>query len=79
MIISGKIEVAEKDNISFLFRVEQVSFLPVPLPHIPSSSQGHFDDFDALAIVNSALLNAGVPVSFGMKSFLQLYSKLRNT
>ena len=44
-----------------------------------SSSQGHFDDFDALAIVNSALLNAGAPVSFGMKSFLQLYSKLRNT
>ena len=71
MIISGSFHVAVNGIISVFFMAEQYSTVymyHIVLIHL--SVDGRFGCFHVLAIINSAVLNIGVHVSFLIRVFI---------
>ena len=70
MIISRSTHVAANGIISFFFMAEKYSIVSVhTINFIHSSVDGHIDCFHVLAIVNSAAVKIGMPVSFRIMVF----------
>ena len=74
MMISRSTHVAANGIISFFFMAEKYSIVSVhTINFIHSSVDGHIDCFHVLAIVNSAAVKIGMPVSFRIMFFFSRY------
>ena len=74
MMISRSTHVAANGIISFFFMAEKYSIVSVyTIYFIHSSLDGHIDCFHVLAIVNSAAVKIGMPVSFRIMFFFSRY------
>ena len=74
--VSRSIRVAADGIVSFFFMAEYYSIVYMyQISLIHSSFDGHLGCFHVLAIVNSAVMNTGVNLSFLNESFVWIYAQ----